>query len=98
MDTGEHLHGDHAVINLIAVAWLSPKALALLKNYTAQRRQGLEPIFYETDLPDHHGVTAWDGTDEVDTPAFWEKRERKTRTDTFAEDVATESAGSHRRR
>ncbi|WAL39367.1 alanine/glycine:cation symporter family protein [Brevibacterium sp. BRM-1] len=70
-----------AVINLFAVAALSNKALRVLKNYTQQRKAGLEPVFHEDDIDGGRGITAWDGTDEVTQPEFWAKRGRKVRDD-----------------
>ncbi len=73
-----------ALTNLVAVFFLARIALKVLKNYTAQRKQGLEPVFNRDDLPGVGGIDAWDGSDEVTTRAYWEakkdaKREAKTR-------------------
>ena len=73
-----------ALTNLVAVFFLGRIALKVLKNYSAQRKQGLEPVFNRDDLPGVDGIDAWDGSDEVTTRAYWEakkvaKREAKTR-------------------
>lgn len=62
-----------ALTNLVAVFFLAPTAMRLLKNYMAQRKMGLEPIFHRDDMPDIQGIEAWDGTDEVTRREFWEK-------------------------
>ncbi|MCJ8505557.1 alanine:cation symporter family protein [Kocuria flava] len=68
-----------ATINLIALVLLAGVATRVLKNYEAQRRQGLEPVFHSGDVPGLSGLGAWDGTDEVTTRAYWEDR-RAART------------------
>lgn len=63
-----------ALTNLIAVAFLAPQALRLLQHYNAQRKQGLEPVFHQKDMPELTGVESWDGSDEVTTREFWQKQ------------------------
>ncbi|MGL5295937.1 MAG: alanine/glycine:cation symporter family protein [Culicoidibacterales bacterium] len=48
-----------AIINLIAVVLLGKYALALLKNYEQQKREGKDPVFVITDLPEIPHVTEW---------------------------------------
>ena len=43
----------------------------MLKNYEAQRKAGLEPIFKASDMPELKNLAAWDGTDAVTTREFW---------------------------
>lgn len=62
--------GVMATINLIAIAPLSVIAFRLMKNYTDQRRQGLDPVFHRGDMPDLVGVQAW-----TDTPSWPEHRD-----------------------
>ena len=59
------------VINLIAIFPLGGVAVKLLRHYSAQKRQGLEPIFHRDDLPELKNVECWDGTDPVTTRAYW---------------------------
>ncbi|WP_309131106.1 alanine/glycine:cation symporter family protein [Brevibacterium sp.] len=66
-----------ALTNLVAVFFLAPTALRLLKNYTSQRKMGLEPVFHRSDMPDIEGLEAWDGTDEVTQREFWEAKDAK---------------------
>jgi AGCS family alanine or glycine:cation symporter len=61
-----------ATINLVALVLLAGVAARVLKNYEAQRRQGLEPVFASGDVPGLSGLGAWDGTDVVTTRAYWE--------------------------
>jgi len=61
-----------ATINLVALVLLAGVATRVLKNYEAQRRQGVEPIFHSGDVPGLSGLGAWDGTDVVTTRAYWD--------------------------
>lgn len=72
------LNAGMVVVNLVAVLWLSPKVVAVLKNYEAQRKAGLEPIFKASDMPQIKDLAAWDGTDEVTTREFWAERDART--------------------
>lgn len=63
-----------ATINLVALVLLSGVAVRVLKNYEAQRKQGVEPIFHSGDVPGLSGLGAWDGTDVVTTRAYWEEQ------------------------
>lgn len=51
------------VINLIAVVPLAGIAVRLLKDYSAQRAAGHDPIFLAANHPDIKNVECWDGTD-----------------------------------
>ena len=62
------------VINLIAIFPLGGVAVKLLRHYSAQKKQGLEPIFHRDDLPELKNVECWDGTDPVTTRAYWDER------------------------
>jgi AGCS family alanine or glycine:cation symporter len=62
-----------ATINLVALVLLAGVATRVLKNYEAQRRQGVEPIFHSGDVPGLSGLGAWDGTDVVTTRAYWDE-------------------------
>ncbi|WP_016698784.1 alanine/glycine:cation symporter family protein [Actinoalloteichus spitiensis] len=52
--------GVMAVINLIAIAPLGAVAMRLLRDYEAQRRQGLDPVFTRDRLPDVQNVACWE--------------------------------------
>ena len=69
--TADMLNAGMVIVNLVAVLWLSPKVVAVLKNYETQRKAGLEPIFMASDMPEIKNLAAWDGTDEVTTREFW---------------------------
>lgn len=51
------------IINLIAIVPLGGIAIKLLKHYTAQKKQGLDPVFHRDDMPGLKNVDCWDGTD-----------------------------------
>jgi len=73
--TADMLNAGMVIVNLIAVVWLSPKVVAVLKNYERQRKSGVEPIFKASDMPEIKNLAAWDGTDEVTTREFWAERD-----------------------
>ncbi|MFJ6417587.1 alanine/glycine:cation symporter family protein [Paeniglutamicibacter sp. NPDC091659] len=58
--------GIMALINLIAIALLSPVAFKMLKNYSEQRRQGLNPTFVHTQLPELRNIECWNEDDVLD--------------------------------
>ncbi len=64
--------GFMALVNLIAIALLSGVAFRLLKDYTAQRKQGLDPVFTRDRLPDVRGIEVWEDeltvTGPIDLP------------------------------
>ncbi|WP_159944871.1 alanine/glycine:cation symporter family protein [Nocardiopsis sp. FR6] len=65
--------GMMALVNLIAITPLAAIAARLLKDYTDQRRQGIDPVFTRDRLPGLRGVECWEpertepaaATDEV---------------------------------
>ncbi|SUO93363.1 Na+/alanine symporter [Suttonella ornithocola] len=55
-DTADLVMGIMAVINLVAILWLSPYVWLLLKDYTRQLRQGSkEPVFQMKEYPKLQG-------------------------------------------
>lgn len=60
--------GIMAIINLIALALLSGLVFRLLKDYTRQRRDGLDPVFTRDLLPDVKGITCWEDSLSVTGP------------------------------
>ncbi|MBV2362166.1 alanine/glycine:cation symporter family protein [Streptomonospora nanhaiensis] len=56
--------GFMALVNLIALAPLGGAVFLLVKDYTAQRRQGLDPVFTRDRLPQLRGVQCWEGQPE----------------------------------
>lgn len=52
--------GLMAFINLVAIVLLSPIAMRLIKDYTAQRRAGHDPVFTRDRLPDVKGIECWE--------------------------------------
>lgn len=60
--------GLMALINLVAIALLSPIAFRLLKDYTAQRRAGKNPVFTRDLLPGVRGVECWENELSVTGP------------------------------
>ncbi|GHC71492.1 Na+/alanine symporter [Nocardiopsis terrae] len=52
--------GLMALVNLVAITPLAAIAFRLLKDYTEQRKQGLDPVFTRDRMPDLRGVECWD--------------------------------------
>jgi AGCS family alanine or glycine:cation symporter len=52
--------GVMALINLIAITLLVKIALAALKDYSAQRKQGKDPVFYSDSIPGLNGIESWE--------------------------------------
>ncbi|MCP3031043.1 alanine:cation symporter family protein [Halobacillus sp. A1] len=51
--------GIMALINLYAIFMLAKVAYAALKDYTIQRKQGKDPVFYQDHLPGVEGMDYW---------------------------------------
>ena len=54
-----------------------PQVMKVLRNYEAQRKAGLEPIFQAADLPEIKNLDAWDGTDELTQREYWQAYDRE---------------------
>lgn len=71
------LNGGMVIVNLAAVCLLMPKVMKVLRNYEAQRKAGLEPVFQASDLPEIKNLDAWDGTDELTQREYWQAYDRE---------------------
>lgn len=58
-NTADGIMGLMAMVNLIAILLLSGVAFRLLKDYTAQRRAGHDPVFTQARMPDLDGIECW---------------------------------------
>jgi alanine or glycine:cation symporter, AGCS family len=61
-----------ALFNLVVISILAPTALQLLRHYEDQRRQGLQPVFTDTDLPELRNIECWS---HEDVQYYLDKRE-----------------------
>lgn len=52
-----------ATVNIIGLFLIGGVAVLLLRNFSAQRASGLDPVFHRDDIPGLTGVECWDGTD-----------------------------------
>jgi AGCS family alanine or glycine:cation symporter len=57
--------GFMALVNLAAIIPLSVVAFRLLEDYQAQRREGRDPVFAASRMPDLSGVECWPDDDPV---------------------------------
>lgn len=70
--------GLMATINLIALLPLGGVAVLLLKNYSEQKAQGLNPVFNRDDIPGLRGrenIECWDGSDPMTVRKHYELKE-----------------------
>lgn len=58
-NTADGIMGIMALVNLVAIALLSGVAFKLLKDYSAQRRGGRDPVFTRDRMPELTGVQCW---------------------------------------
>ncbi|WP_017587602.1 alanine/glycine:cation symporter family protein [Nocardiopsis ganjiahuensis] len=58
--------GLMALVNLVAITPLAVIAFRLLKDYTDQRKQGLDPVFTRDRLPDLRGVECWEPEEKAE--------------------------------
>ncbi|MER7798068.1 alanine/glycine:cation symporter family protein [Microbacterium sp. NPDC096154] len=70
--------GVMALINLVAVALLSGLVFRLLRDYTRQRRDGLDPVFTRDLMPDVKGIACWEDADTVTGPIDLSTRRRQS--------------------
>ncbi len=71
---GDTFAATMVVINLIAIIPLAGVAIKLLKNYSEQRRRGVDPVFHRGMLPELKNVEVWDGSDPVTRRSLEERR------------------------
>lgn len=55
-----------AMVNMVVITLLAPKAVKLLRHYNEQRRQGLDPVFLASEMPELDGVECWTEADVRD--------------------------------
>lgn len=63
-----------AMANLVVITVLAPTALRLLRHYDEQRREGLDPVFLASDMPDLEYVECWNEADVSDSLARREEQ------------------------
>ncbi len=59
-DMADVFMGIMALINIIVIAILSPKAVAIIKDYMKQRKEGKNPVFRAKDIPGLENTECWD--------------------------------------
>lgn len=52
--------GIMALMNIIVIAILSPKAIAIIRDYIRQRKEGKNPVFKSKDIPGLENTECWD--------------------------------------
>lgn len=77
--TADGIMGVMALVNLIAIALLSGIAFKLLRDYSEQRRAGLDPVFTRARLPEVTGIQCWDDELSVTGPIPVHEGRRSTR-------------------
>ncbi len=64
-NTADAIMGLMALVNLIAIALLSGLVFRLMRDYSAQRRAGRDPVFTRSLLPDVSGIQCWEDEQSV---------------------------------
>ncbi|EGQ80715.1 AGCS family alanine (or glycine):cation symporter carrier [Fusobacterium animalis ATCC 51191] len=59
-DMADVFMGIMALMNIIVIAILSPKAVAIIKDYIKQRKEGKNPVFRAKDIPGLENTECWD--------------------------------------
>ncbi|HHT7156856.1 TPA: alanine:cation symporter family protein, partial [Bacillus cereus] len=59
-DVADLFMGIMAVINLVAIVFLSKYAFAALSDYVKQKKQGKDPVFYADSIPGLKNTECWD--------------------------------------
>ena len=52
--------GIMALMNIVVIAILSPKAVAIINDYIKQRKEGKNPVFRAKDIPGLENTECWD--------------------------------------
>lgn len=52
--------GLMVIVNLIAITMLSKVAFAALKDYTRQKKEGKDPVFYKNVVPNNEHIDCWE--------------------------------------
>lgn len=63
-DMADLFMGIMAIINLIVIAKLSNTALAVLKDYTKQKKEGKDPVFYASNIEGLENAECWEESQE----------------------------------
>ncbi|WIV21294.1 alanine/glycine:cation symporter family protein [Paenibacillus polygoni] len=64
-DMADLFMGFMVIVNLIAIGLLSKIAFAALKDYSKQRKEGKDPVFYKDSIPGIENVTGWEESPKV---------------------------------
>lgn len=67
-NTADGIMGLMALVNLVAIALLSGVAFKLLKDYSQQRKAGLNPVFTRARMPEVTGIQCWEDELSVTGP------------------------------
>lgn len=59
-DLADVFMGIMALINIIVILILSPKAISVIKDYIKQRKDGKNPVFRVKDIPELENTECWD--------------------------------------
>ncbi len=59
-DLADLFMGIMAVINLVAIVFLSKYAFAALSDYVKQKKQGKDPVFYANSIPGLKNTECWE--------------------------------------
>lgn len=66
-DMADLFMGLMAILNLVAILLLSKTAVLALKDYTSQKKQNIDPVFYADSIPGLKGAECWQREDICET-------------------------------
>ena len=78
-NTADAIMGVMALVNLVAIGLLSGLVFRLMKDYSAQRRAGRDPVFTRALMPDVAGISCWEDEQSVTGQITVEAGTRRTR-------------------
>lgn len=78
-NTADGIMGLMAIVNLIAIGLLSGVAFKLLRDYSQQRKSGLNPVFTRARMPEVTGIQCWEDELSVTGPIRVTKQKDKRR-------------------
>ncbi|WP_372966900.1 alanine/glycine:cation symporter family protein [Microbacterium sp.] len=78
-NTADGIMGLMAIVNLVAIALLSGIAFKLLRDYSEQRRAGLDPVFTRARMPEVTGIQCWEDELSVTGPIPVQGEQRSRR-------------------
>ncbi len=82
-DLADLFMGIMAVINLVAIVFLSKFAFTALSDYVKQKKQGRDPVFHASSIPGLENTECWEDSKVEEKRTNYVKRRYQRKSDTF---------------